>query len=70
MAENIFACSVRVCYDVSTAEKKNAGNCSRGRKGFDGGSCCIGSEPGVHQPVSKVKLLLNIKANDNYALAA
>ena len=41
-----------------------------GRKGFDRGRCSIGSESGVHQPVSKVKLLLNIKANNEYALAA
>ena len=43
---------------------------SRGCNGFDGGSWYCVSEPGGHQPVSKVKLLLNIKANDNYALAA
>ena len=43
---------------------------NRGRNGFDGGSWCIDSESGVHQPVSKVKLLLNIKANEDYALAA
>ena len=42
----------------------------RGCNGLDGGSWCIGSEPGGHHPVSKVKLLLNIKANEDYALAA
>ncbi len=41
-----------------------------GCNGFDGGGWCIGSEPGGHHPVSKVKLLLNIKANEDYALAA
>ena len=42
----------------------------RGCNGLDGGSWCMGSEPGGHHPVSKVKLLLNIKANEDYALAA
>ena len=41
-----------------------------GCNGLDGDRCVMNSEPGGHQPVSKVKLLLNIKANEEYALAA
>lgn len=56
---------------IAVEEKENrALRYSRERNGFDGGSWCIGSESGVHHPVSKVKLLLNIKANEEYALAA
>ena len=51
-----------LCYDNKAAEKKNAVQLQRGRKGFDGGSCCMGSESGVHQPVSKVKLLFKYKS--------
>ena len=36
--------------------------CQRGRKGFDGGRWCMGSEPGVHHPVSKVRLLFKHKS--------
>ena len=42
----------------------------RGRNGFDGGSCCMRSEPGGHHPVSKVKTFIKLKANEEYALAA
>ena len=41
-----------------------------GRNVLDVVSWGMNSEPGGHQPVSKVKLLLNIKANEDYALAA
>lgn len=58
-----------VYYPIQPTKKKAAAT-QRGRNGFDGGSWRIGSEPGGHQPVSKVKLLLNIKANEEYALAA
>ena len=52
------------CYNTSMHYSQ------RGCNGLDGGSWCMGSEPGGHHPVSKVKLLLNIKANEDYALAA
>lgn len=59
------------CYTIIySREKECCELLKRGRNGFDGGSWRIGSEPGGHQPVSKVKLLLNIKANEDYALAA
>jgi len=63
---------VDLCYDIMYSRGKECWKLTnRGRKGFDGGSWCIGSESGVHQPVSKVKnFYLNIKANENYALAA
>jgi len=39
----------------------------RGRTGFDRGHCIINSEPGFHLPVKRWE---NIKANNDFALAA
>ena len=65
-AANILTTRQSLCYNIVYGTCNRAVDCLQsatgGRKGFDGGSWCTGSEPGVHQPVSKVKTFIKYKS--------